>query len=94
MAGNRETKTQRDPSTQTAKPKIKAAATAENTEEAGSSQTNQAGSSFDATTRHRMISEAAYFRAEMRGFAPGGEVQDWCEAESSIDDPFSRGSTH
>jgi Protein of unknown function (DUF2934) len=33
---------------------------------------------------HRMISEAAYFRAERRGFAPGGALQDWLEGEVEI----------
>jgi DUF2934 family protein len=92
MAGNRETKTQRNPSRQAAKPVAKAAAP--NTGVGGSPQAAHAGPAFDANARHRMISEAAYYRAERRGFAPGGEVQDWCEAESSIDDSFSRGSTH
>jgi hypothetical protein len=32
----------------------------------------------------RMIEEAAYYRAEKRGFAPGGEEEDWCQAESEI----------
>lgn len=31
-----------------------------------------------------MISEAAYFRAERRGFAPGNELADWLEAEQEI----------
>jgi hypothetical protein len=37
----------------------------------------------DDTTRHAMIAEAAYYRAERRGFAPGFELEDWlyCEAE-------------
>lgn len=35
--------------------------------------------------RSRMISEAAYFRAERRGFAPGGDVNDWVQAEADID---------
>jgi len=35
--------------------------------------------------RYRMIAEAAYHRARMRGFAAGGEVQDWLEAEAEID---------
>jgi hypothetical protein len=35
--------------------------------------------------RHRsMIAEAAYYRAEKRGFQPGYEVSDWVEAESEI----------
>ncbi len=35
--------------------------------------------------RERMIAEAAYFRAERRGFVPGGELDDWIEAELAID---------
>lgn len=36
----------------------------------------------------RFISEAAYFRAERRGFAPGLEEQDWLEAEKEIKKEF------
>ena len=32
-----------------------------------------------------MIAEAAYNRAQLRGFTAGGEVQDWLEAEAEID---------
>ncbi|HUO66830.1 MAG TPA: DUF2934 domain-containing protein, partial [Gammaproteobacteria bacterium] len=35
--------------------------------------------------RRQMIAEAAYFRAERRGFG-GDSVGDWIEAESEIDD--------
>ena len=35
--------------------------------------------------RERLIAEAAYFRAERRGFAPGGDMQDWLEAEAEIE---------
>ena len=35
--------------------------------------------------RLRMIAEAAYFRAEQRGFVPGNEVEDWLAAEMEID---------
>jgi hypothetical protein len=38
----------------------------------------------DPQTRQRMIAESAYYRAEQRGFAPGGELQDWLEAEAEI----------
>jgi Protein of unknown function (DUF2934) len=31
--------------------------------------------------RHKWISEAAYFIAERRGFAPGAELTDWIAAE-------------
>lgn len=41
--------------------------------------------SFGDSPREQMIAEAAYFRAEQRGFAPGNEMSDWLEAESDIE---------
>jgi hypothetical protein len=35
--------------------------------------------------RHRRISDLAYRRAEMRGFEPGHEHEDWLEAEREVD---------
>jgi len=35
--------------------------------------------------RLRLIAEAAYYRAEQRGFAPGRELEDWLAAEIEID---------
>jgi hypothetical protein len=35
--------------------------------------------------RRGMIAEAAYLRAERRGFAPGGEEEDWRAAEAEVD---------
>lgn len=35
--------------------------------------------------RVRLIAEAAYFKAAQRGFASGGELEDWVEAEAEID---------
>jgi hypothetical protein len=35
--------------------------------------------------RSRMIAEAAYYRAERRGFEPGHELEDWLAAEVEID---------
>ena len=32
-----------------------------------------------------MVAQAAYFRAERRGFAPGGEHDDWLAAEAEIE---------
>ena len=32
--------------------------------------------------RHRAIAEAAYFRAQRRGFAAGHELDDWIAAEN------------
>ncbi len=31
-----------------------------------------------------MISEAAYYRAENRGFTPDHELEDWLEAEKQV----------
>lgn len=38
-----------------------------------------------ADQRRGMIAYSAYIRAERRGFAPGGEAQDWLAAEREID---------
>jgi uncharacterized protein (DUF3084 family) len=38
-----------------------------------------------AARRQSMIREAAYFRAERRGFVGGDPVNDWLEAEAEID---------
>ena len=35
--------------------------------------------------RAALIAEAAYFRAERRGFVPGHETEDWLAAESEVD---------
>jgi hypothetical protein len=40
----------------------------------------------NADRRLQMISAAAYYRAERRGFAPGGEVDDWLAAEREVDE--------
>ncbi len=39
---------------------------------------------LNAQERDRLIAQAAYFRAEKRGFAPGCELQDWIEAEAEV----------
>ena len=41
--------------------------------------------------RHRMIAEAAYHRAEKRGFMNGDPVQDWLEAEAQIENELRNG---
>ncbi|MGH8177734.1 MAG: DUF2934 domain-containing protein [Steroidobacter sp.] len=40
--------------------------------------------SFSAS-REARIAEAAYWRAERRGFTPGQELDDWLEAERQVD---------
>lgn len=46
---------------------------------------NPMPSDADAHARRRRIEEAAYYRAARRGFAPGGEHEDWLEAEKEVD---------
>jgi hypothetical protein len=51
-------------------------------------------SSFDPPMEpewHRMISEAAYFLAEKRGFEPGLALSDWLEAELQVKEVLAGG---
>jgi hypothetical protein len=43
--------------------------------------------------RAALIAEAAFFRAEKRGFAPGSEVEDWLAAEAEVDAKLLQGAT-
>jgi len=38
----------------------------------------------DPGRRHSVIAEAAYYRAERRGFVPGHELDDWLQAEAEV----------
>lgn len=40
---------------------------------------------LESNVRHEQIAQAAYFRAERRGFQRGHELDDWLAAESEID---------
>ena len=40
-----------------------------------------------------MVTEAAYYQAEHRGFVPGYELNDWLAAEDQIDAAFTVGDT-
>jgi hypothetical protein len=40
----------------------------------------------EPTMRHAMITEAAYYRAQRRGFAPGHELDDWLAAEIEVNE--------
>jgi hypothetical protein len=42
--------------------------------------------------RHEMIEQAAYFRAERRGFHEGDPVTDWLLSEQEIDMTLSKGA--
>ena len=45
-------------------------------------------SKFSREERQRMIEEAAYYRAEQRGFYGEQKLQDWLDAESEINSKF------
>lgn len=47
-------------------------------------QTRQASDAV-AIPREQLVSEAAYYKAEQRGFQPGNEMADWFEAEADVD---------
>lgn len=47
------------------------------------------GHQVNGEEREHMIREAAYYRAERRGFASGLELEDWLEAEREIDAQLS-----
>ncbi|MEZ5541927.1 MAG: DUF2934 domain-containing protein [Pseudomonadota bacterium] len=50
-----------------------------------------AGHTVSIEERDRMIREAAYLRAERRGFCGGSAEQDWLEAEHEIDVSLAQG---
>ena len=49
-----------------------------------SAETTPAAESLDDADRRKMISDAAYYRAQQRGFATGHELEDWLAAENEI----------
>ena len=44
-------------------------------------------------SRLAMITEAAYYRAEKRGFQSGNPVEDWLAAEKEIDEKLAKEKT-
>lgn len=62
---------------------------------AAAGQIAQAESSLNLAgeDRRQLIAEAAYFRAEQRGFHPGAELDDWLAAEIEIDALFGADDT-
>jgi hypothetical protein len=48
-----------------------------------------AAAQIDPAQRHQMISEAAFFIAQARGFTPCQELDDWCAAEREIEQRLS-----
>lgn len=47
---------------------------------------------IDQDLRRGMIAQAAYYRAERRGFAPGLEAEDWLAAEQEVDTALMLGA--
>ncbi len=60
----------------------------------GGKASGEVGMSVTPEVRRQMIAEAAYFRAEARGFAPGHELEDWVAAEQEVDLILSGGARH
>jgi hypothetical protein len=54
-------------------------------------ESSEATAPVERERRGAMIAEAAYYRAEQRGFEPGCELDDWCAAENDIDALLTRG---
>ncbi len=45
---------------------------------------NPTENALDPDEYQHMVAEAAYYKAEKRGFAAGDEQEDWLEAEQEI----------
>ena len=69
--------------------KTASATTAKKTTAAKSAVTSKKKMEVSPEQRYMMIAEAAYFRAEKRGFVGGNSAQDWVEAEAEIDQLLS-----
>jgi len=51
----------------------------------GSSDPVTPDSAAEPRSRHELVAEAAYYKAERRGFVGGDADQDWYEAEAEVD---------
>jgi hypothetical protein len=58
---------------------------AASTASADTPKVNFIGEQLVYKDRYERIAEAAYLRAEQRGFEPGHEIEDWLAAEKEID---------
>jgi hypothetical protein len=47
---------------------------------------------IDPERRRALIAEAAYLRAERRGFVPGHAEEDWLTAEAEVDTALAMGA--
>jgi len=71
---------EKSPSTQTPRKRAPRKTTA-----AASAVATTFGQFVGPEQRAALIAEAAFFRSEKRGFAPGHEDEDWLAAESEVD---------
>ncbi|HMK85107.1 MAG TPA: DUF2934 domain-containing protein [Steroidobacteraceae bacterium] len=53
------------------------------TSPSGATAVHEGGGPSD--DRHATIAEAAYYRSQHRGFAPGHELEDWLAAEAEVE---------
>ena len=79
-------KTPRKAATPTPKPDTRAAAPrrATSAQRAAPITTTNVQAEVSPEEIRRLISEAAYYRAQERGFEPGHELDDWIQAESEV----------
>lgn len=67
------------------RPRVRRTAAAKSGEQhANVANMAQAEAASRAASRRSMVAEAAYYRAERRGFLPGHELEDWFAAEIEI----------
>ena len=66
-------------------PRQSRAATVESPRRRATAAARRTKATVTGEERRRLIAQAAYFRAERRGFAPGSELEDWLAAEADID---------
>lgn len=89
--------TEKKPANREATTKSAGKTTASRTTQRSASKVAPATSStptrlVSAEEREKMIAQAAYLRAERRGFIGGDPVADWLEAEIEIDSMLSQSS--
>jgi len=65
-------------------PKAVAPKVAAEKKAAVSTKSKAAKISVTLEQRYQMICDAAYFKAQHRGFSPKNEIQDWLDAEAEI----------
>jgi len=51
------------------------------------------GPGDEAAHRQSLIAQAAYFRAQQRGFEPGHELEDWLAAEKELTSLIAGGTS-